>query len=47
MIPRMAPAAGLIAARAQCEASGAQSFDGLIAALSPRDLLRRRLRRVG
>jgi len=47
MIPRMAPAAGLIAARAHCAASGAQSFDGLIAALSPRDLLRRRLRRVG
>ncbi len=47
MIPRMAPAAGLIAARAQCEASGAQSFNDLIAALALRDTLRRRLRRVG
>jgi hypothetical protein len=47
VLPRTAPAAGLIAARAHCAASGAQSFNALIAALSPRDVLRRRLRRVG
>lgn len=47
LVPKLAPAAGLIAARARFEASGAASFNALVAALGPRDLLRRRLRRVG
>ncbi|HEY1735952.1 MAG TPA: hypothetical protein VGG12_04840 [Methylovirgula sp.] len=37
---------GLIAPRAQCAGAGAASLRDLIAALKPRDLLRRRLRRV-
>ncbi len=46
LFPRLAPAAGLIAARSLCETASAASFAQIVASMRRQRTLRRRLRRI-